>query len=993
MSLAVAAGLDWWWRPSHRIERAVAALSHAPRAKRFAAGRLTLDTRWAPAPGAERGDPAAASLDVLDAALRIEGLTSNASAPAPLYARALAEAASARIDEAIDDLRRALPAASGRLQTSIRSDLAALLLERGRQQDEPTDIVDALNEAGLAAGETPPAEVLFNSALALETLGPRLLATQAWERYLAVDDSSDWASEARRHLAAVRSRPEDSRAATTRRFHQLEHELLPAWARDVLARRRADAAPLTAAIAALAPATTDREALGFARAAVDASSGPSPQRACVARAIVALDRWLEAYDRVSPIEAEQAAQEAGAALACARLPVVSARIRAALVGDRQKVYEPLGTLATEAAALHYTRIASLARIARGNSAMRRAELTIGMSELRLARSIAYEAGDLELTSTADAMMADGYRELGDQSSAWRSLKLALENFSAAVYRRLVYSIGRAAAGAALDDGHSAASLPYSQLLIEATADWDQPATRILANLDRARALQTAGHDALARAAIETAAALVPAVADSVTRAEWTAEVKLARGRLEAARAPAAAIPNLSEALAFFDQEKSSVRMASVLLERGRAYRALGDPVSARRDWEAAASLVENQRPEVREAQLRISRFSALWDVFAELERASRSSPAESLTASERARARQLLDSLAPGQRSTPLTAPGLWSWLRPGDVAVEYSALPDELLVWTVDHDGPRLREVPIGAAALDVLVRRAVDGIRDGTDAGVDELSRLLLEGLPSGGPGGTLLIVPDGPLYLVPFAALRVPGTTTRLVERWTPVSTPSLSVARTLAERSQPRATSARVLLAGYSGTGEAGLPVLRGVQRELDAVKAVYTDATVIEGPAATSDAFLGLAAGSSIIHVAAHGVVNLAYPSRSYIQLAPGGEGGSLGPARIAAMKLGASPVVILSACDTGRGRVYRGEGQMSLARAFLVAGASSVVAAKYGVDDAVAPSLQAALHVRLARGVSGPEALAASQREAIGAGVKSGDWAVFTAIGSAPALR
>ena len=86
----------------------------------------------------------------------------------------------------------------------------------------PTDAVDALNESGLAIIGAPGlAGALFNRALALERLGPRTLAADAWERYLAADGSSPWADEARTRLAAIRARPVDPHLQTTRRAIRL----------------------------------------------------------------------------------------------------------------------------------------------------------------------------------------------------------------------------------------------------------------------------------------------------------------------------------------------------------------------------------------------------------------------------------------------------------------------------------------------------------------------------------------------------------------------------------------------------------------------------------------------------------------------------------------------------------------------------------------------------------------------------------------------------
>jgi CHAT domain-containing protein len=104
------------------------------------------------------------------------------------------------------------------------------------------------------------------------------------------------------------------------------------------------------------------------------------------------------------------------------------------------------------------------------------------------------------------------------------------------------------------------------------------------------------------------------------------------------------------------------------------------------------------------------------------------------------------------------------------------------------------------------------------------------------------------------------------------------------------------------------------------------------------------------------------------------------------PADIAANRLRAHPVVVLSGCDTAIGHVYRGEGSLSLARPFLAAGAAAVIATEWPLGDIDAPVMVAAIHNAL-RGDSPAAALAHAQRDAIRAGMTIDRWATFVAFG------
>src|SRR5262249_50052585 len=88
-----------------------------------------------------------------------------------------------------------------------------------------------------------------------------------------------------------------------------------------------------------------------------------------------------------------------------------------------------------------------------------------------------------------------------------------------------------------------------------------------------------------------------------------------------------------------------------------------------------------------------------------------------------------------------------------------------------------------------------------------------------------------------------------------------------------------------------------------------------------------------------IHFATHCVIDDRSPYRSAIMLAPGpDDDGALDVRAISALDLDCD-LVVLSACQTGGGRLTSGEGILGLSRAFLSAGALSVVASLWNVTD------------------------------------------------------
>ena len=93
-------------------------------------------------------------------------------------------------------------------------------------------------------------------------------------------------------------------------------------------------------------------------------------------------------------------------------------------------------------------------------------------------------------------------------------------------------------------------------------------------------------------------------------------------------------------------------------------------------------------------------------------------------------------------------------------------------------------------------------------------------------------------------------------------------------------------------------------------------------------------------------------------------------------------------LVVLAACETAAGRTMRGEGAMSLARPFLVAGARTVVATLWPLDDRTSEALFTRLHRRYAEGASAAEALRAAQLDILNdSSLPPGAWAAAISLG------
>ena len=148
-----------------------------------------------------------------------------------------------------------------------------------------------------------------------------------------------------------------------------------------------------------------------------------------------------------------------------------------------------------------------------------------------------------------------------------------------------------------------------------------------------------------------------------------------------------------------------------------------------------------------------------------------------------------------------------------------------------------------------------------------------------------------------------------------------------------------------------------------------IAAIYPGSLLLLQNAATRKSFLEGIQRSPWVHFAGHAVVNRDQPLLSMLVLATapdGSDSGVLYAREIYGLNLAANRLVVLSACDTAE-ESGSGEGSTSLARAFLAAGAPTVVASLWKVDDRASAELFARFYERLRRGDDPARALRFAQ--------------------------
>jgi CHAT domain-containing protein len=233
-----------------------------------------------------------------------------------------------------------------------------------------------------------------------------------------------------------------------------------------------------------------------------------------------------------------------------------------------------------------------------------------------------------------------------------------------------------------------------------------------------------------------------------------------------------------------------------------------------------------------------------------------------------------------------------------------------------------------------------------------IDALHRMLIRPVEGrlGPPETPLVIVADGELSAVPFAALG-PRSSEYLI------TSHPLRFAVSLAEakRPPPVRTPGTALFVADPKFDPGQFPLfdrLRHALTEVNGIIRGYPRHIVLSADSATQDRLTAALPGATLLHVSAHAVFDDARPERSYVIFAPSAQNltGRVTAADFAAMELTHLSLVVLSACTTARGGRGRAAGYSGLTGALLAAGAGGVVGSTWDVDDAATAAFMRDFH-------------------------------------------
>ena len=343
---------------------------------------------------------------------------------------------------------------------------------------------------------------------------------------------------------------------------------------------------------------------------------------------------------------------------------------------------------------------------------------------------------------------------------------------------------------------------------------------------------------------------------------------------------------------------------------------------------------------------------------------------------------------------------------------VEYSINYDEFLyIWVVKPTGEvAFQQVDI--KSLNTLLKDLITNTRQsigvrGRDSldisfepGLDQskrlqqLHKLLIEPiaqyLPTD-PNEHVIFIPHGELFSVPFPALQ-DASGKYLIQKHTILTAPSIQLLQLTREK-RKAVSGNGVLVVGNPTMPSVGVPSeqlrpLPGAEAEASKIASTLKT-SALTGKQATETTVRQQMEKARIIHLATHGLLDdFGYGVPGAIALAPtGSDDGLLSAREIFEMKLSAE-LVVLSACDTGGGKIT-GDGVIGLSRSLITAGVPSIIVSLWSVPDAPTASLMTQFYQNLQKNPDKAQALRQAMLTTMATHPNPRDWAAFTLIGEA----
>lgn len=336
--------------------------------------------------------------------------------------------------------------------------------------------------------------------------------------------------------------------------------------------------------------------------------------------------------------------------------------------------------------------------------------------------------------------------------------------------------------------------------------------------------------------------------------------------------------------------------------------------------------------------------------------------------------------------SDPLTLARIQDLLDDQSTLLSYFVTPEETLVFVVTSTALDVITLPVSAKDLTIAIQdfRNFANLEHLPIVNLMQLYDWLILPILPHLKTHQVGIIPHNILHYMPFAALT--DGEIYFGDQRTLFYLPSASVLPFIYQNRRPGETP-QVLALAQSHIP--GVPPLPYTQQEVQAIAELYPT-TLLTGAIATESNLASRAGEHAILHVATHGQLEANNPLFSAISLTPDVHtDGRLEVREVYKLDLHSTELVVLSACQTKMGEHSLGDDIIGLNRAFIYAGAPTVIASLWTVEDRATALLMTRFYTHLRSGESKAVALQKAQTDIRAEYPHPYYWAAFVLTGDA----
>jgi CHAT domain-containing protein len=817
-------------------------------------------------------------------------------------------------------------------------------------------------------------ELMFNRAVVLEKLLLYPAAETAWKDYLKTDASSDWASEARRRLAAIQQKIEQREKKLGEVRDDPAHFL-----------KLADAGDVDAEAWLISPVSM----AWLVRSGTDASARQAAAKLADILVTKHGDTWLRDMTASACTSAEATA--ALGKLMTAEVQAAGGQYEAALAVEK----EVTGSLARAKCAPGVLQ-ARLLQAAASESLLHTQECLAGAEQLgrnleagtyislrvRAAKEYALCAMRSGLLDQADATVRKASRISQEANYGASRIDLSNIGLDKTTYSGLPSQIVAGAAGSLRifwsgAYSRSLAYFPLHELRLYAgrkgqknaaldfarVATWAMSAEgavlkiRLGAQMNLAVAERELGNLQAAQADFEASdriAATLPA-AYRIVPATALARLDLQRGDAKAAVDRLAPLGRAALSVV-------SVNRVDYYATLGEALAGTGSLIEAMAAFRTVIDAAAVYLPTIRSEDERSGVLKGVEGAYRGLVTAQLAMPGNEVAALRTWQSYRDFDAPRGAHVSPTTDDPTLW-----------YLEMTDGFVAWLTDGGPPVFHRFTAPEDTVVAVARRFLKESGDprtspeSLRADAHQLYRWMLEPFESRLSGARQVVFElDGALTALPLQSL-LSNDGRYLCDRFSVM----VSSGRVVGRPANPGG-SARILVIAnpaIAGVSAARFPPLPDSRREAETIRASFVNTVLLEGRAASVESLARELPRADIVHFAGHGYSSSGYgalllapkdPATADFQL--------LRAAELRGMDWSRCSLAVLSACAAAEGETHGAHDPDSLIRALTKAGARRIAASLWNVDSAVSAELMAQFYSSLKSGRSPADALRAAQQ-------------------------